>query len=221
MQPNARKLALTAHVTSSVGWLGAVAAFLALAVAGLTSRDGEMMPAAYLAMELTTWFVILPLAIASLLTGLVMSLGTTWGVFRHYWVVAKLLITILATTLLLVHTRPIGLLADIGETTLSSAEVTRLQVQLVGDASAALLALLMNVVLSVFKPWGMTPYGLRTLHERRGVLPADLPSGPRAEVGVGSTTKTPRWVYVVGIHAIGLALLVLVVHLAGNRGWSH
>src|SRR5881394_1963475 len=97
MTPRLGALALTAHLTVSVGWLGAVAGFLALAVSGLTSQDPQMVRAAYLAMELITWFVIVPLAFASLLTGLVVSLGTTWGMFRHYWVVSKLAITVLAT----------------------------------------------------------------------------------------------------------------------------
>src|SRR5262245_23907885 len=105
MKPNVRKFALTAHVISSVGWLGAVAAFLALAVAGLTNQDAQMVRAAYLAMELITWFIIVPSALASLLTGLVVSLGSALGLFRHYWVVAKLLITIIATILLLMHTQ--------------------------------------------------------------------------------------------------------------------
>ncbi len=170
MTPDVRKFALTAHVTSSVGWLGAVAGFLALAVAGLTSHDAQMVRAAYLAMELITWFLIVPLAFASLLTGLVVSLGTTWGLFRHYWVLLKLLITILATILLLVHTQPIGVLAAVArETTLSSADVGRLQIQLVGDAGFALLALLVATTLGVYKPRGMTPYGRRKQQEQRTV----------------------------------------------------
>lgn len=121
MTPPLHKLALTAHVTSSVGWLGAVAGFLALAIAGLTSQDAQVVQAVYLAMELITWFVIVPLAFASLLTGLIQSLGTTWGLFRHHWVLAKFLITILATVLLLVHTQPIGLLAAVAKETTSPA----------------------------------------------------------------------------------------------------
>jgi hypothetical protein len=103
MTPGLHKLALTAHVTSSVGWLGAVGGFLALAVAGLTSQDVQMVRAAYIATELITWFVIVPLAFASLLTGLVVSLGTQWGLFRHYWVVVKFMLTIGATLLLLLQ----------------------------------------------------------------------------------------------------------------------
>jgi hypothetical protein len=224
MKPTARKFAITAHVASSVGWLGAVTAFLALAVAGLTNRDAQMARAAYLAMELITWYVIVPLAFASLLTGLVVSLGASWGLFRHYWVLAKLLITIAATVLLLVHTQPIGLLAALArETALSGANVGRLQIQIVGDAVVALLALLANVALSVFKPWGVTPYGLRMRQERRTVLLADVPSRleTNVEAPMGASTKTPRWVYVVGAHVIGLALLFLVAHLTGGAAWSH
>jgi len=158
------------HLTASVGWLGAVAGFLALAVAGLTSHDAQMVRGAYLAMELITWFLIVPLAFASLLTGLVVSLCTTWGLFRHYWVLLKFLITILATILLLVHTQPIGVLAAIArETTLSSADVGRLRIQLVGDAGFALLALLVTTTLGVYKPRGMTPYGRRKQQEQRTV----------------------------------------------------
>ena len=84
MTPRLRTFALTAHVASSVGWLGAVVVFLALAGVGLTSQDAQTVRGAYLVMEPAAWFVLVPLAFASLLTGLVMSLGTTWGVFRHY-----------------------------------------------------------------------------------------------------------------------------------------
>ena len=54
-------------------------------------------------MELTGWYVIVPLCLASLVTGLVMSLGTRWGLFRHYWVLAKLLITIVAMLILFAY----------------------------------------------------------------------------------------------------------------------
>ena len=81
MSPRIRALALTSHVTASVGWLGAVAGFLALAIAGLTSQQSQTVGAAYLAMELITWSVIIPLSLASLVTGLVSSVGTDWGLF--------------------------------------------------------------------------------------------------------------------------------------------
>jgi hypothetical protein len=94
---------LTAHVTCSVGWIGAVAVFLAVAQIGLTSQDPQTVRGAYLVMEPAAWLVLVPLAFASLLTGIVMSLGTTWGVVRHYWVIFKLLITAVATIILMVY----------------------------------------------------------------------------------------------------------------------
>ena len=167
MTPRLRKLALTAHVVSSVGWLGAVAAFLALAVAGLTSQDAQTVRAAYLAMELTGWFVIVPLAFASLLTGLVQSLGTTWGLFRHYWVLAKLLITVLATIVLLLQMESISYLAGVAaEMTFSSVDLREARISLVAHAGGGLLVLLVPAALSVYKPRGMTRYGRRKQHER-------------------------------------------------------
>jgi hypothetical protein len=166
MTPRLRKFALTVHVTSSVGWLGAVAGFLALAIAGLTSQDAQMVRAAYLAMDLTTWVVIVPLAFASLLTGLVQSLGTTWGLFRHYWVLVKLLISVLASIVLLLQTGSISHLAGAAaETTLSSADLREARISLVLHSGVGLLVLLVPMTLSVYKPRGRTRYGWRKHHE--------------------------------------------------------
>lgn len=169
MTPGLRKFALTAHVTASVGWLGAVAGFLALAIAGLASQDAQLARAAYLAMDLIAWFVIVPLSLASLLTGIVQSLGTKWGLFRHYWIVAKLLITVVATAVLLLHLQPIGHMARaVAKGTLSGGELGGLRIQLVANAGAALLALLVAVALAVYKPRGLTRYGQRRQQEERG-----------------------------------------------------
>ena len=105
MSPGLRKLALTAHITSALGWLGAIAGFLALAIAALTSRDSQLVRGAYLAMEFTGWYVLVPLCIASLVTGLIMSLGTSWGLFRHYWVLVKFVITVVAASILFMYTQ--------------------------------------------------------------------------------------------------------------------
>jgi hypothetical protein len=84
MTPALRKLNLTAHVISSVGFLGGVASFLVLSMAGLTSQDAETVRGAYLAMNLIGQFIIVPLCLAALLTGIVQSLGTEWGLLRYY-----------------------------------------------------------------------------------------------------------------------------------------
>jgi hypothetical protein len=160
MRPAVRKFALTAHVVLSVGWLGAVVAFLSLAVTGLSSADAQLVRAAYIASKTMTWSVIVPLSFAALLTGLVQSVGTQWGLFRHYWVVAKLVIAIFATALLLLHTRPIDqVAAAAAERALSFTDLRDVRLQLVWDAVAAMVALLTATVLSIYKPAGLLPEG--------------------------------------------------------------
>ena len=168
MTPGVRKFALTAHVTSSIGWFGAVAAFLALSVAGMSSQDAELVRAAYLAMALITWFVIVPLASVSLLSGIVSSLGTNWGLFRYYWVLLKLLLTIFAIIVLLVHMRPIDLLAGVAaKTSVFRADLHGRQLLMVTASSATLVVLIVLTALSVYKPRGITRYGQRKQQEQR------------------------------------------------------
>ncbi|NGY61285.1 hypothetical protein G7043_20375 [Lentzea sp. NEAU-D13] len=162
MSRRLRKLSLTAHVTTSVGWLGSVAGFLALAITGLTSSSDQAVRGSYIAMELIGWYVIVPLSIASFLTGLLQSLSTTWGLFRHYWVLAKLLISVVATGLLLLHMTPTSQVAAVAlERALTGGDLGALRVQLVADATAAVAVLLIAVSLSIFKPRGLTPQGTK------------------------------------------------------------
>lgn len=167
MPPFLRKFSLLVHIISSVGWIGAVAVFLALAISGLTSQDTQMVRAVYLAMDVATRFVIVPLSLASLLSGLVQSLGTKWGLFRHYWVLVKFLLAIFATVVLLQQVAPISYIADIAaNTVLSSTDLREARLSLVVHASGGLLVLLIMMVLSVYKPRGMTRYGWRKQYKQ-------------------------------------------------------
>jgi hypothetical protein len=151
-----RKLVLLAHITTSLGWLGTVAAFLVLAIAGLNSSNQQTVRSVYLVMPVLTWSVIVPLAFASLFTGLALSLVTKWGLIRYYWVLAKLLINSVAIPILLLHTRIISEVANAAaKGTLSDADLRGSRVQLIVAAAAAMLALLAASVLSVYKPRGM------------------------------------------------------------------
>lgn len=160
MAPRLRRFVLTAHVTSSVGWLGAVVVFLALSVVGLTSQDAQALRGTYLVMEPAARFVLVPLAFASLLTGLVQSLGTAWGLFRHYWVLFKLLINVFATVVLLLYMETFGYLTGVATSSSTDLSVLRGPTVLI-HSGGALLLLLMAVTLSVYKPRGMTRYGQR------------------------------------------------------------
>lgn len=170
LTPRLRKLALAAHLMAAVGWIGAAASYLALGVAAETSEDAQTVRAAWTAMELTGWYVIVPLAVASLITGLVMALGTRWGLFRHYWVLFSLVLTAFATVVLVLHMPTVSSMADIAR----QAEPAQLDA-LGGDVAhpaIGLVVLLVIQVLNVYKPPGMTAYGRRKQQERYVTLPA-------------------------------------------------
>ena len=167
MSPRVRKFTLTTHIVSSVGWLGAVAAFLALAIVGVASDDRQTVVAAYIAMESTGWFILVPLAAAAFASGLIQALGSKWGLFRHYWVLAKLLITLVATVVLLLYMQTLGALADTARSTSSADGLGALRSgSPVLHASGALILLLVAAGLSVYKPRGITRYGWRKQQER-------------------------------------------------------
>ena len=165
LTPRIRKLVLAMHVSASVGSLGAVLIFLTFAVIGLTSQDGQVVRAVYIANELIAWYVILPLIIISLLIGLIQSLGTPWGLFRHYWIIAKLLLTALTIYVLLQQLDGISYMARVvAEATVTGSDLIGLRRSMRMHAAGGLAVLLLLVGLSIFKPRGTTRYGWRKQH---------------------------------------------------------
>ena len=167
LTPPLRKFVLSAHLTFPIGWLGAALAYLAIVLAAMRQPDEQTLRAAWPAMELIGWYMIVPLALASLLTGLVLSVGTRWGLFQHYWVLFSLALTMLATFVLVQHMPSVS---DYARVALANpgATVGELRVELF-HSGAGLLVLLAIQVMNVYKPRGLTPYGWRRQGERRAV----------------------------------------------------
>lgn len=176
MPPALRKLALAIHLIVSVGWIGAVAAYIALDVTVATSGDASVVRAAWIAMGLIGSWAIVPLASASLVTGLVMALGTKWGLFRHWWVLISFLLTVGATGVLLSEIRVINDGAAMAADPATSTEQLLAAQSTLPHSLGGLAVLLVVQVLNVYKPQGLTPYGWRKLqverkrHDRRGGL---------------------------------------------------
>jgi hypothetical protein len=205
MPPALRKLVLTSHVVTSVGWLGAVAAFLVLSIAGLTSNDAAVVRGAYVSMDLIGQYVIVPLSLTTLFIGVVQSLGTQWGLVRYYWVLAKLTLTLGATFLLLLHQFTVvaeaaRLVSATEPSTLP--ELDGLGRQLVFDAGLAMFVLVVTTTLSIYKPWGRTSFGRHAMAQESGITRANV------------ETPTGVKVFVAIIGAILIA--ILVSHLAGG-----
>jgi hypothetical protein len=163
MPPRLRKVVLTAHVTTSVGWLGAVPAYLSVDITAVASQDIATVRGAYAAMEVIVVSAIVPLALASVLIGIVNALGTPWGLSRHYWLLTKLLLTVVAVVVLLIETPTVTHLAA---TAASSADPRGLPGTLPYSVGGLVL-LVLAVILSVFKPQGVTRYGWRQQNELR------------------------------------------------------
>lgn len=173
MRPSTRRLALVLHVGASVGWLGAVAASLALGVVGLADADPGVARGVYLVLEPVGWWTLVPLSLAGLLTGLVQSLGTSWGLVRHYWVLIKLVMNLFATGILLLYMQTLGMLAGMARDPAVSLAELRSPSPVV-HAAAAIGLLLVALVLSVYKPRGVTPWAGQMITARTG---ADAPLG--------------------------------------------
>jgi hypothetical protein len=200
-----RKLLLTGHVVASIGWVGALAVFMAHAIASLTSHDPFVIRAACLAMALTAWFVILPLSLASLITGIVQALGTAWGLLRHYWVAFKLLLTFVATLVLLLKLGPIAQLADTAALSNFSAEdQTGLRVSLLVHAIGGLGILLCAAALAIFKPVGLLPTAARGSQSQSNQQ--------------GAGVSMPRWVKIFGSLLIAVVILLVLMLAGGEHG---
>lgn len=164
--PRLRKFALTVHICLSVGWLGTAATFLALGAVGLTSRDAQTVRAVYLVMDPAGWSVLVPLAFASLATGVIQSLGSTWGLLRHHWVLLKLAINVFACVVLLVYMRTLTALASLAKN--PTVDLAALRDGSPLDHSVlALLLLVVATGLAVYKPRALTRYGWRKQLEQQ------------------------------------------------------
>ena len=185
LSPPARKALLILHVVSSVGWVGAVLVYLALGVAAVTSGDTGLVRAVYVVMDWASWVVLVPLAVTSLLSGILQSVATPWGLFRHYWVSFKLAITVLATVVLVAYTGTLSAFAEVASAVPSAGlDLTLLRSpSVIIHSAGALVLLLLATILGVYKPAGLTRYGQRQRRRQRATA-GDRPKAPATEAGV-------------------------------------
>jgi hypothetical protein len=145
-----RKVLLTIHVVTTVSVLGTD---LVLLVLGVASLGGADPPTIYPAAHLVSAWLVAPLAVLALSTGLLLSILTPWGLFKYWWVTIKLAITVLLTSVVLFVLVPrLGAAADtvIGHTPHLLTTAERLPLVIAPAVASTLLAL--NVVLAIFKP---------------------------------------------------------------------
>lgn len=158
LSPAARKAWLLAHVVLSVGWLGAGAANVSLGAHAWSRPGGELTPLlAHHAIRLIDTWVVIPAAFGALISGLVVSLGTRWGLFVHWWVTIKLVLTVVV---ILASTVGIGRWIEESVADGTPAAAQALSARIVALGVGNLLAFGVMTALSVYKPRG-TIRGIR------------------------------------------------------------
>ncbi|MDX2784044.1 DUF2269 domain-containing protein, partial [Streptomyces caniscabiei] len=171
----ARRALLVVHVTASAAWLGLTLGLLALgATAGITS-SAAAVEASVRAMKLFADWLLIPVGLLTFTSGLVLSLGTPWGLARHRWVHTKFWLTLATLTATVLALRPgVNAAVAAGGPLPDAGDV------LMGPV-VSLSAYVFMTVISVLKPWGLTRRGRRLRAAARRpvtpVRPADYPGG--------------------------------------------
>jgi uncharacterized membrane protein len=156
MSPSVRRAVLTVHIIASVGLLGDCAGVLAINIRAAATGDPGLAAASYELLDMFSFVFGIPLSMTALVTGIALGLGTKWGVLRHFWVTAKLLLIL---SVILVGALVIGpATAAMGDGR-GGAETV-----LILASAYDVLALALATGLSVFKP------GKRRARTRAGRL---------------------------------------------------
>ncbi len=154
----ARRAALVVHVIASAGWLGLTLGLLALGITAATDGSAGTVEASVRAMKLFADWLLLPVAFLTLLSGLLLSLGTVWGLARYRWVYTKFWLTLATTTATVFALRP-------GVNSAVTAVAAGGPLPDAGDVLfgpvVSLSAYVFMTVISVLKPWGKTRRGRR------------------------------------------------------------
>jgi hypothetical protein len=148
----ARRALLTVHVVSSVGWLGIELAMLALCLTGMAAGHPASMRGMYHAAAVLADTMLMPAALLMVVSGVVLSVGTKWGLARHHWVFAKVVIgALLLVASVFTLNDNLRTVADLAGSAAPSGADT---VGLAGMMSVLALLGLAATVLSILKPWG-------------------------------------------------------------------
>jgi hypothetical protein len=135
-----RRTLLTVHVVASVGLLGACAAIVAINVRA--AATGE--PALYELLSMFSFVFGIPLSFISLISGIVLGLGSKWGVLRYRWVTVKLVLNV---AVILVGALVLG-----PQTAAMVDDGSGSQAVLILGSAFDVVALTLATTLSVFKP---------------------------------------------------------------------
>lgn len=150
-----RQVLVFLHVTSSLGWTGAGAANVVLAVTGATTSSAEVRRVAYGLIDRIDVALVIPLAFTTLVGGVLVSVATPWGLVRHWWVLVKLVLTV---AVIIFSTFGIGVWVYQSIDASAGGGESPVAIRLVQGAGANIVAFVFMSFVSFVKPWGATPW---------------------------------------------------------------
>lgn len=163
LAPPWRKALLALHLVCGVGWMGLDIVLLVLAVTALRTPDADVVYSSYRAIAIAFPGPVMVLSFGMALTGILLGWGTHWGLLRSWWVLIKFGLALIMLVLVVFSLTPAlsgipalltpGLSADELRASLGDMPNTLLFPPVV-----SFLMLATAVLLSVFKPWGLTPW---------------------------------------------------------------
>jgi hypothetical protein len=152
---NGRRAVLTVHIVGAGAWIGIDVVLGLLVFTALFTSSTRTEALCYQALELFAVWPLLASGLVTLVSGVVLGLGTRYGLVRYWWVAVKLAINVVLVALVALALRP-GLAdaATYGEL-LSAGTPSDTDVGGLGfPPIVSGLALVTATILSVYKPWG-------------------------------------------------------------------
>jgi hypothetical protein len=155
MTPRTRKWVLVLHIASAGSWLGIDVVIGVLVFTSLLRHDTATVALCYQVLGLVAVWPLLIAGLLCLLTGILLGLGSRWGLVRYWWVATKLVLNLMLTGLVLVALRP-GLdeLSRVGRELAAGHQVDAALHGMLYPPIVSPIALLVALLLAVFKPWG-------------------------------------------------------------------
>jgi hypothetical protein len=163
LRPAARKAVLVLHIVAGIGWMGVDIALLVLLISARTTNDAALVVSGFNAIGMIVPMAVPPLSLGILVTGIILGLGTRWGLVRYWWVLVKLLLSLIMTVLVFVSLVPaVSSMTILSATTVSAdavrASLGTLPTMLLFPPIVSFLMLGVAAILSIFKPWQRTPW---------------------------------------------------------------
>lgn len=163
LRPTWRKALVVLHAIAGIGWMGVDIALLVLLMTVRTTDDATLVASGLNAIRMIVPIAVPPLSLCILITGVLLGLGTPWGLLRYWWVLVKLILssimTVLVFTSLVPGVNQIAVL-DLGATSAGAvrASLGPLLTGLMFPPVVSFLMLGTATILSIYKPWRRTPW---------------------------------------------------------------